>query len=173
MILNPPIRRQAARLRRSPTFESQNATCPCFSLRCAAQNCLLNGLLTALIFIRSWHVACTNQLGMRPKIHNSTQAGVITNRRNSVHQKENKKDWLDALKRQLQTCPHCGQHWLIVGVENGEEHPCRDCGQRFVIKLAHRPNDWSPNDWSPNEQQCNTGRSRLLQAGSAVQAAAK
>lgn len=73
--------------------------------------------------------------------------------------KESKNGWLEDLKRQLQTCPHCGQHWLIVGLKNGEEHLCRDCGQRFVIKLAH-----CLNDWPPNKQQCDTGQSRQLQA---------
>jgi DNA-directed RNA polymerase subunit RPC12/RpoP len=84
-----------------------------------------------------------------------------------MHHKENKKNWLEALKSQRQTCPHCGQHWLIVGVKNGEEHPCRDCGQRFVVKLAHCLNDWSL------QEHCETGQSRLLQAASATQAAAK
>jgi hypothetical protein len=56
---------------------------------------------------------------------------------------------------------------LIVGVKNGEEHPCRDCGQRFVIKLVHCLNDWSL------KEQGDPGQSRLLQAASATQAAAK
>ncbi len=84
-----------------------------------------------------------------------------------MHHKENKNDWLEALKRQRQTCPHCGQCWLIVGVKNGEEHPCRDCGKRFVIKLVHCLNDW------PLQEQGETRQSRSLQTASANQAAAK
>ena len=75
-----------------------------------------------------------------------------------MHHNEDKKEWLEDLKGKLQTCPHCGQRWLIIGVKTDEEHSCRTCGNRFIINLERRL-----NGWPPEEQQCDIGKLGLLQ----------
>jgi hypothetical protein len=39
----------------------------------------------------------------------------------------------EALKRHLQTCPRCGQVWLVFGLEENEEYTCQTCRYRFLI----------------------------------------
>ncbi len=84
-----------------------------------------------------------------------------------MHHEENKKDWLEALKRKTQTCPHCGQRWLIIGGQNNQKHPCRACGQYFILKQG-----LSLAAQEPRGQQSDTGKDGLPQSACVAQAVA-
>ncbi|MEP7343142.1 MAG: hypothetical protein ABI977_35785 [Acidobacteriota bacterium] len=84
-----------------------------------------------------------------------------------MHHEENKTNWLEALKRKTQTCPHCGQRWLIIGARNNQKHPCRDCGQYFIIQQSN-----TMMAQEPRGQQNDTGETGLSRSASVAQTAA-
>ncbi|HYE73964.1 MAG TPA: hypothetical protein VEF04_11570 [Blastocatellia bacterium] len=54
--------------------------------------------------------------------------------------KNEKQEWLEAMKKCCQTCPKCGQTWLIIGKQKNQEHVCRSCNHRFLMRLAEQVN---------------------------------
>ncbi len=40
----------------------------------------------------------------------------------------------EALKQLFQTCPKCGQVWLIFGMEENDEYTCQACNHSFIIQ---------------------------------------
>jgi uncharacterized paraquat-inducible protein A len=50
-----------------------------------------------------------------------------------MHQKKEHQQWEEALRQHCQTCPQCGQAWLIFGLRENEAYTCRTCRHRFTI----------------------------------------
>jgi hypothetical protein len=50
-----------------------------------------------------------------------------------MHREKDCQQWEEALKQISQTCPQCGQAWLIFGLRENEAYTCRTCSHRFII----------------------------------------
>jgi transcription elongation factor Elf1 len=47
------------------------------------------------------------------------------------------RGWREILGDWAQRCPHCGETWLVLGADDGDQHICKACGQSF--RIQHRP----------------------------------
>jgi Zn-finger nucleic acid-binding protein len=54
-----------------------------------------------------------------------------------MHQEKDDQQWEEALKQHFQTCPQCGQVWLVFGLLENEEYTCQTCRHCFSILRAY------------------------------------
>jgi uncharacterized protein (DUF983 family) len=62
-----------------------------------------------------------------------------------MHQEKETQHWEEALRRQFQTCPQCGQAWLAFGLRENEDYTCRACSHRFTILHNYRSDAAAPH----------------------------
>jgi uncharacterized protein (DUF983 family) len=62
-----------------------------------------------------------------------------------MHQEKETQHWEEALRRQFQTCPQCGQAWLAFGLRENEAYTCRACSHRFTILHNYRSDAAAPH----------------------------
>jgi ribosomal protein S27AE len=51
----------------------------------------------------------------------------------TMYQAKTSQQWEEAMKQHLQTCPQCGQVWLVFGLRENETYTCGTCRHRFII----------------------------------------
>jgi hypothetical protein len=63
----------------------------------------------------------------------------------TMHQEKSNQQWEEAMKQHFQTCPQCGQVWLVFGLRENEAYTCRTCRHRFIIMHTYRSDATAPH----------------------------
>jgi hypothetical protein len=73
----------------------------------------------------------------------------------TMYQEKETQHREEALKRYCQTCPQCGQAWLVFGLRENEAYTCQTCRHRFTILHSYCSDTAAPHEQKRDQLRSN------------------